>query len=354
MAEPTVITRPTNQPPPAPAERKVREPLTLRRTLVVCGGLLVLLVGVSILALSIGSVHIPVSRVIEALTRSESVSAADRTIILSLRLPRILLAILVGSGLSIAGVVFQALLRNPLAEPYILGISSGGTVGAIIAISLSLGASAITTPLASFIGSAAVMVLVYGIAHRRGQLDTNALLLGGVMIGAFFNAAVLLIIAVFNQELRNAFLWLMGNLSSANPDQILVVAPFLLLASLLLFLQARNFNLISTGDETAMQLGVEVARVKRFSYLLASLITGLVVSVSGVIGFVGLLIPHICRMLFGPDHRLLLPASFLLGASFLIVADILSRTLLAPSEIPVGAITAAVGAPVFVYLLRKT
>jgi iron complex transport system permease protein len=126
-----------------------------------------------------------------------------------------------------------------------------------------------------------------------------------------------------------------------------------LLASFLLLLQARNFNLISTGDETAMQLGVEVGRIKRLSYLLASLITGLVVSVSGVIGFVGLLIPHICRMLFGPDHRLLLPASFLLGASFLIGADILSRTLLAPSEIPVGAITAAVGAPIFVYLLRK-
>jgi iron complex transport system permease protein len=319
----------------------------------VCAGLLALLFAVALVALSIGSVSIPLSHVLGVLTGSESVTAAERTIILSIRLPRILLAMLVGSGLSVAGVVFQALLRNPLAEPYILGISSGGTVGAIIAIGLSLGASAITTPLASFIGSAAVMFLVYGIAHRRGQLDTNTLLLGGVMIGAFFNAAVLLIIAVFNQELRNAFLWLMGNLSSANPDAILVVTPFVLLASFLLLLQARNFNLISTGDETAMQLGVEVSRIKRLSYLLASLITGLVVSVSGVIGFVGLLIPHICRMLFGPDHRLLLPASFLLGASFLIGADILSRTLLAPSEIPVGAITAAVGAPVFIWLLRK-
>jgi iron complex transport system permease protein len=315
--------------------------------------LFALLLAVSLVALSIGSVSIPISHVLGVLTGSENVTAAERTIIVSLRLPRIVLAMLVGSGLSIAGVVFQALLRNPLAEPYILGVSSGGTVGAIIAISLSLGASAITTPLASFVGSAAVMFLVYGIAHRRGQLDTNTLLLGGVMIGAFFNAAVLLIVAVFNQELRNAFLWLMGNLSSANPDAILVVAPFVLLASLLLLLQARKFNLISTGDETAMQLGVEVGKIKRLSYLLASLITGLVVSVSGVIGFVGLLIPHICRMLFGPDHRLLLPASFLLGASFLIGADILSRILLAPSEIPVGAITAAVGAPVFVWLLRK-
>ncbi len=331
-----------------------RQPLTLKRTLYVCGGLFILLVVVAILALSIGSVSIPISHILAVLTGGDTATAAERTIILSLRLPRILLALLVGSGLSIAGVAFQALLRNPLAEPYILGISSGGTVGAIIAIGLSLGASAITTPLASFIGSASVMFLVYGIAHRRGQIDTNALLLGGVMIGAFFNAAVLLIIAVFNQELRNAFLWLMGNLSSANTDAMLVVSPILLVASFLLFLQARNFNLISTGDETALQLGVEVSNVKRYSYLLASLITGLVVSVSGVIGFVGLLIPHVCRMLFGPDHRLLLPASFLLGASFLILTDILSRTLLAPSEIPVGAITAAVGAPVFVYLLRKS
>jgi cobalamin transport system permease protein len=354
MAEQSVLASKTHQSSETQPPRTLREPLSLRRTLVVCGGLLVLLFTVSIFALSIGSVHISIAGVVGALTGSETVSSAERTIILSLRLPRVLLAMLVGSGLSIAGVVFQALLRNPLAEPYILGISSGGTVGAIIAISLSLGATAFTTPLASFIGSTAVMVLVYGIAHRRGQLDTNALLLGGVMIGAFFNAAVLLIIAVFNQELRNAFLWLMGNLSSANPDAILVVAPPLLIASTLLLLQARNFNLVSTGDETAMQLGVEVARVRRFSYLLASLITGLVVSVSGVIGFVGLLIPHICRMLFGPDHRLLLPASFLLGASFLVIADILSRTLLAPSEIPVGAITAAVGAPVFVYLLRKS
>lgn len=331
-----------------------RAPLTVRRTLTVCAGLSILLVVIGVAALSVGSVGIPFSHIIGSLTGSSNATDAERTIILSLRLPRIVLALLVGSGLSVAGVVFQALLRNPLAEPYILGISSGGTVGAIIAIGLSLGASAITTPLASFIGSAAVMLVVYSIGHRRGHLDTNALLLGGVMVGAFFNAAVLLIIAVFNQELRNAFLWLMGNLSSANVDSIVVVGPVLLLVSGFLLLQARNFNLISTGDETAMQLGVEVKKVRRLSYLLASLITGLVVSVSGVIGFVGLLIPHICRMLFGPDHRLLLPASFLLGGSFLILADVLSRTLLAPSEIPVGAITAAVGAPVFVWLLRRS
>ena len=330
-----------------------RQPLTAGHAAIVLGFLSVLLMVMVGLGLSVGSVSIPLDHVIDAMTGSSSVSETERTILFDIRLPRVLLAIMVGAGLSVAGVVFQALLRNPLAEPYILGISSGGTVGAILAIGLSLGASHITTPLASFIGSAAVMFLVYTIAHRRGQLDTNTLLLAGVMIGAFFNAAVLLIISVFNQELRNAFLWLMGNLSAASMDSISVVAPPLLIATGFLFVQSKNYNLIATGDETAMQLGVEVTSIKRLSYLAASLITGLVVSVSGVIGFVGLIIPHICRMLFGPDHRLLLPASFLLGGSFLIGADILSRVLLAPSEIPVGAMTAAIGAPVFVYLLRR-
>jgi iron complex transport system permease protein len=173
------------------------------------------------------------------------------------------------------------------------------------------------------------------------------------MIGAFFNAAILLIIAVFNQELRNAFLWLMGNLSAAQPGSLLVVGPVVVAGTVLLLLRARAYNLISTGDETAMQLGIDVRTTKRLSYLLASLLTGAVVSVSGVVGFVGLIIPHICRILFGPDHRLLLPASALLGAAFLVAADILARTVIAPAEIPVGAVTAAIGAPLFVFLLRR-
>ncbi len=146
----------------------------------------------------------------------------------------------------------------------------------------------------------------------------------------------------------------MGNFSGANMESIAIISPFLLIAFALLLFQSRNYNLIATGDETALQLGVEVRRVKRLSYLLASIITGLVVSVSGVIGFVGLIIPHICRMLFGPDHRLLVPASMLMGAAFMVIADLIARTILAPTEIPVGAVTAAIGAPLFVYLLKKT
>ncbi len=328
-------------------------PLTLRATAALLAGLLLLLVGALLVGLSVGSIAVPFADVVGTFVSPSSVDTATRTIILEIRLPRVLLAVVVGAGLSIAGAVFQALLRNPLAEPYILGISSGGTVGAILAISLGVGLSTITTPLASFIGSLLVTVLVYALAQRHGHLDTHTLLLSGVMVGAFFNAAVLLIVAVVHQELRNAFFWLMGNLGGATLSAVSVVGPPVLLASAALILQAKNYNLIATGDETALQLGVEVRRVKRVSYLLASFITGLAVSVSGVIGFVGLIIPHVCRMLFGPDHRALLPASMLAGATFMILADVLARTLLAPAEIPVGAVTAAIGAPLFVYLLKR-
>lgn len=329
-------------------------PLTLRRSLVTNLLLAGVLVIVVFIALSIGSERVSGANVIGALTGADGVPDGDRMIVMELRLPRVLLAVIVGAGLSVAGLVFQALLRNPLAEPYILGISSGGTVGALLAISFTAGAGLYVTPLASFAGSASVMLLVYALAHRRGRLDPYTLLLSGVMIGAFFNAAVLLIVAIINQEMRSAFLWLMGNLSAANPSTVGIVGPPVVLASAVLLWLAKGFNLIATGEETALQLGVNVSTLKKISYLLASFITGLVVSVSGVVGFVGLIIPHICRMLFGPDHRLLVPASFLLGAIFLVGADLLARTVIAPTEVPVGAVTAAIGAPVFVYLLKRT
>lgn len=327
-------------------------PATARRVVLVLALLVAFLFVVSLLSLSLGSVPLPAGRVLGALTGAADVTDTERAIVLGIRLPRLLLAFVVGAGLSVAGVALQALLRNPLAEPYILGISSGGTAGAILAAAFAFGALA--TPVASFLGSAFVMALVYLLAQRRGRLDTTTLLLSGVMVGAFFNAAVLLVVAVFQQELRHAFLWLMGNLGTATPGVLALIAPAVLAAVLILLVHARSFNLVATGDESALQLGVNVGGVKRRAYLLASVITGLVVSVSGVIGFVGLIIPHICRLLFGPDHRLLLPASFLAGGAFLIAADIPARLLLAPTEIPVGAVTAALGAPLFIYLLKKS
>ncbi len=331
-----------------------RTPLSARRLAGVTAVLTLLLAVVVVLGLSLGSVHLSLSSILGSLTGSSMVPETDRVIVIGLRLPRVLLAVIVGAGLSVAGLVFQALLRNPLAEPYILGISSGGTVGALLVLLLAVGAGTVTTPLASFAGSGAVMLLVYTLAHRRGQLDTYALLLSGVMIGAFFNAAVLLIIAISDQEMRNAFLWLMGNLSNARMESIVVVGPGVAAAVGFLMAHAKAYNLIATGAESAAQLGVNVPAVKRVTYLLGSFLTGLVVSVSGVVGFVGLIIPHICRMLFGPDHRILLPASLLLGASFMVLADLLARMILAPAEVPVGAVTAAIGAPLFIYLLKRS
>ena len=330
-----------------------RSPLTPRKTVITLTALSGLLVIVAVGSLMVGSTPMSFSELWRALTSSDPSTETQRTILLDIRLPRVLLALIVGSGLSVAGAVLQALLRNPLAEPYILGISSGGTVGALVAMMAGIGAAHFTTPLFSFVGSGLVMLLVFVLGHRRGILDTNALLLSGVMVGAFFSSIVLLFTALVNQDLRTTYLWLIGNLSSADIQSFWVVAPLIVLASLALSSQARHFNLISTGDETALHLGVEVDRVKRVSYLLASFITGLAVSVSGVVGFVGLVVPHACRLMFGPDHRLLLPASFLAGGTYLIACDLLSRVVLAPSEIPVGVVTAVVGAPIFIYLLKK-
>ena len=326
--------------------------LTFRRTVFLLSVLAAVLVIVSLAALLIGSSSVSLTNVFSVLTgRSDDETA--RTIILQLRIPRIILAILVGAGLSVAGATLQSLLRNPLAEPYILCLSSGGTVGAFLAITLGLGWAQFTTPLFSFVGSGLVMMLVYSLGYRRGLLDPNALLLSGVMVGAFFNSIILVVVAIFNQELRTAYLWMMGNLSGAESSTLVIVGPLILASSIVLILQSRALNLIAVGDESAAQFGVNVERIRRLSYILASLITGLAVSVSGVIGFVGLLVPHVCRLMFGSDNRIVMPASLIGGGIFLVLCDLLSRTLLAPSEIPVGAITAAVGAPLFVYLLKR-
>jgi len=328
----------------------LRPPLGSARTIRVLLSLSILLILSFFAGLSFGSVSIPIGRIPAILFDG---GGPARIILLDIRLPRVLLAAFVGAGLSVAGVVFQALLRNPLAEPYILGISSGGTVGTLAALWIIPGAAVLFAPIAAFAGCMAVMGLVFFLGHRRGQLDTYATLLAGVMVGAFFNALVLVGFSVVQQDLRGAFLLLMGNLSGTGMGSLLPVAVVTVGVFGYVLANARSFNLVATGDETAQHLGVDVNRFRRTAYVLASLVTALAVSLSGIIGFVGLIIPHIFRMLLGPDHRLLVPASFLGGASFLILADLFARLLLAPAEIPVGAVTAAIGAPLFVYLLHR-
>ncbi len=332
-----------------------RSPLTLRRTVGVLLVLLGTLLAAAIVSMGIGSAGIGLADLWKALRGPDTPEVATvRLILFDIRLPRVLLALVVGSGLSIAGATFQALLRNSLAEPYILGISSGGTMGAVLAMSLGIGSALLVTPMVSFIGSALVMLLVFALGRRRGLMDPNALLLSGVMIGAFFNAMILIVVSLFQQEMRTAYLWLLGNLSSADLRSLALVGPLIIAASVALMFEARAFNLVASGEETALHLGVDVARVQKRSYLLASLVTGLAVSVSGVIGFVGLLVPHVCRLVLGPDHRLLLPASFLAGGIFLILCDIVARVVLSPAELPVGAVTAMIGAPLFIYLLKHS
>jgi len=324
--------------------------LTPARFILIIGSLKLILLFVLFAGLLIGSVDISLGDLIAALTGGNVDSSISR-IIIDIRLPRVLLAIAVGGGLSVAGAVFQALLMNPLAEPYILGISSGGTFGAIL--SFVIGLSFFYTQLFAFTGAIIVVFLVFYLGQRFGELEPNVLLLTGVMIGAFFSALILLMLTVMEDSVRTAVFWLIGNLSFASLENVAVILPIVVIGFFILYFFSQKFNVLTLGSSTANQLGVNAGFVKNVTYIVASLIVGAVVSVSGIIGFVGLLIPHVVRMLFGVDNRIVVPASFLLGASYLIVADTIARSVISPAEIPVGAITALLGAPVFIYLLRK-
>ncbi len=313
--------------------------------------LLFLILAVSAaVCISIGTTSISIHEILAVFTGNPQ-NELTKQIIIDIRLPRILLAIAVGGGLSAAGAVFQAILKNPLAEPYILGISSGGAFGAVL--SFMLGVSFVGTQVFSFAGSLAVIFLVFMLGRRFGGIEPNILLLSGVMVGAFFSAFILLMMSFADSSFRTAIFWLIGNLSLADKDVVGYILASSFLVSVILSFDGYKFNLITMGDESASNLGLNVNRFKIKSYVLASLLVGVVVSVSGIIGFVGLLVPHICRMIFGADNRIVIPAAFMLGGAFLILSDTIARSIIPPSELPVGAITAILGAPVFIYLLRK-
>ncbi len=282
----------------------------------------------------------------------------DANILFLARLPRIFLGAVTGAALSVAGAVFQALLRNDLAAPFTLGVSSGAALGAVIAIVLGFegyffGFSLL--PVTAFLGALGAVFLVFGLAKSRGkEFSTSTLLLAGITANFFFAALVMFIhyLADFTQSFL-IIRWLMGGLDITSYRTVFsILVPVLLGIGVLLTL-ARSMNLISAGDESAASRGVEVARTQIVCFVTASLITGSVVSISGPIGFVGLIVPHIVRLMVGPDLRILIPASMFFGASFLIACDTVARTLLAPTEIPVGIITALIGGPFFVWLLKR-
>ena len=306
------------------------------------------------LALGTGAARVPIGDVITAL--SGGADATTRAIVIDLRLPRISLALVAGGALALAGAVFQALLRNPLAEPYVLGVSGGAAVGAVAAVVFGFAAVPGLLQLAALIGALIAILLVLRIAIRVGRaLDTRVLLLAGVVAGAFFNAVILLLLMVADVEsFRSAMFWMMGSVAAASWRATLLLTLFVLPASAVLLALARPLNLLAIGEETALFLGTRVELVKRVAYFIASLLVAAAVAACGVIGFIGLIVPHALRLAWGSDHRLLLPASLLGGGAFLLLADTAARTVIAPAELPVGVITALLGVPLFVLLLRRS
>ncbi len=304
-------------------------------------------------ALTLGGAHLSWAEVWSGL-RGAASSPQASTIVREIRLPRVLLAILVGAALGVSGAVLQALLRNPLADPYVLGISSGAALGAIIALWAG-GRLAAASPLVAFGGALVTMAWVYLLGRRGGRLASYTLLLAGVITASFLSAVILFVLTLLStRDVRGTAFWLMGDLSVVTKVQLRVLLPAILLAIATLYACAKDLNLLLLGEEEAAHLGVNVARVETAAYILASLLTGLAVSVSGAIGYLGLLVPHLGRMLVGSDHRMLLPTAALGGAIILVVSDTLARTVVAPAELPVGAVTAVAGAPVFIYLLRRS
>lgn len=335
--------------------------MTLGRLLWVIGILTAVLVGAIVLALAVGTARIGLSEVAGILLgkifpNPVAGAEAHETIVLSLRLPRILLAGIVGSALGLAGAGFQAISRNPLADPYVLGVSSGAAFGVVVGVLTGLGAGAgiLFLPLFGFAGALVAAVVVYGIASIDGRLPVQTLLLAGVVVSLFFSSAIMLASSLIQaEELQGVVFYLMGNLRVVSYPAIGIVAACLVVGTALIYGQVLPLNLLSAGEEAAAQLGVEPERVKRIVFVACSLVTGAAVSASGSIAFVGLMVPHAVRFCVGPDNRLVVPASVLAGAIFLILADIVARTVVAPTEIPVGVITAFLGAPFFAYLLRS-
>jgi len=333
-------------------------PLTPRRLLLTCGLLACVLLVVVFFCLKFGTRSISVSDLAlflfhAATGQADSAPSDFRLIILGIRWPRILLAMIVGAALSVAGASFQALLRNPLADPYVLGVSSGAGLGSILTLIWAAQTPG-ATPFGAFAGAVLATVAVYFLGRRGGALDSYALILAGIITASFLSALIMfLMTTISGRELRGMAFWLMGDLSTPSPVSTGWLLLVLLLATAAIYSTAADLNLLLSGEEEAMHLGVEVGRVKLVVYLGASVLTGLAVSVSGAIGYVGLMVPHLVRLLFGSDYRLLLPATALGGAIVVVLADTLARTVVAPTQLPVGAMTALVGAPVFIYLLRR-
>lgn len=335
-----------------------------RRLLLWSGlGLLLLAAAVTV-ALAAGGAAVPAKLVARILwLRAVAPHALDQlepasSIVLDIRLPRVLVGVAVGASLALAGVAAQGLLMNPLADPYILGVSSGAAFGASTAMATRFAErwGGLGVPAAAFAGAAATLALVYALGRSGGRLSLHNFLLSGVVVGAFLWAAITLVLSLAGQDVQRLLYWLLGSLNGRDWHHLAMIGPALAASWAVLFLCARDLNLMSMGEETAHSLGVPPERAKLVILGAAALATAAAVAVSGIIGFIGLMVPHIVRRLVGPDHRVLLPAAALVGAAFLVLADTVARSATIAStlgELPVGVVTALTGAPFFLYLMRR-
>ncbi|KKB36031.1 FecCD family ABC transporter permease [Bacillus thermotolerans] len=314
--------------------------------------------------ISIGTIYIPFKDIAVLLshhlfgTALQGIDPSFDNIVWKIRFPRVLLAGLVGASLAVAGAAFQGLLRNPLADPYTLGVSSGASVGAVMVLFFNIYLpffGGFTLPIVS-IAAAIVTIFIVVIFTRLidRSMKVETIILTGIIFSSFLGSVISLMIALTGEELRQIIGWLLGSVSMRGWDYIQLIFPFFLVGTFVLIVQAAELNAMSFGEEKAQHLGVNVRQKKMIILITGSMLTGAAVAVSGTIGFVGLVIPHFIRLLWGPDHRHLLPLSALAGAGFLILADLVSRTIISPAELPIGVITSIIGAPVFaVILLRK-
>lgn len=325
--------------------------------------LLLLLSGIA--AISLGAVQIPLSQTIVIFLRrlpflgsissGSGIPNAYETIIFQIRLPRVVLSTLVGAALATAGVILQGLFKNPMADPYVVGVSSGAALGATVSIVFIKGTGLLAlyaVPFLAFIGAITAILVVYHLAKMGGIVPISSLLLSGIAVGSFLTAVMTFLMATTTRDLHSVIFWLMGGFSARNWRHVSMASPFFAIGLPAALIFSRELNIMLLGEEKAYHLGIEVETVKRLLLVVASLMAASAVAVSGLIGFVGLMIPHIIRLIIGPDHRLLIPAAALAGSTFLVLADMIARTILAPTEIPVGIVTAFFGAPFFIYLLR--
>ena len=312
----------------------------------------IVLIAAVLVGVTVGSVSIPLQ-----VLWNPNMDEASSNILWNIRMPRVVLAGLVGASLAIAGAAFQGLLKNPLADPYTLGVSSGASVGAVVTLFFGISLPFLglfTLPVFSMIGAFLTMVTVMSFAKlidRAMKMET--IILTGIIFSSFLGSVISLMISLSGEELRQIIGWLLGSVSMRGWPYVTMALPFMLIGFLLLWINRRELNALVFGEERAKHLGVNVKRRKMMILIGGSILTGAAVAVSGTIGFVGLVVPHMTRMLFGSDHRHVLPLSFINGATLLIICDLVSRTIISPSELPIGVITAFIGAPVFAFIFWK-